>query len=573
MKAGDILDPLTVAHVLSDLSTVLYTIMCGIYCSISTSKPSKPSAGIEELLRQRGPDYYDHEQIELDVGNDDGTLRTIYITLAASVLALRKERDDIPVPQPFALPDNRGFLCWNGELWRYDGNAITGSDTKFIAERLADIDEDSPHAHSRTLDVLGWIRGPYSFIYFNFARQMLYFGRDCVGRRSLVTTRVEDGGFVLSSAADLEMGVEWEEVDADGIYHVDLNKIAAAVNVASATTKVPWSTNRTNGEMCFHLPWGPLNMTSPSPGEPHERLHTGSKAVDSLLYRLQPSVELRLPERHRPDHPPIAILFSGGLDCTLLARIIHEVIHTNAQIDLLNVAFENPRIHKNIEGDVYETCPDRITARSSLVELRNTCPGRHWNLVCVNVPYTETLEHRQQVRDLIHPHDTEMDVSIAMALYFAARGPTTSKVLFSGLGADELFGGYQRHALAYKRGGYQGLLEELLLDTERLGKRNLGRDDRAISRWAREARYPFLDEDVIAWAMEAPIEHKLGFSFVAEDANDHARVELDDKLVLRCIAKKLGMDRVAKEAKRAIQFGSRSAKMESGRSKGTDKMS
>ena len=164
-----------------------------------------------------------------------------------------------------------------------------------------------------------------------------------------------------------------------------------------------------------------------------------------------------------------------------------------------------------------------------------------------------------------------MDLSIAMALYFASRGPTAARVLFSGLGADELFGGYQRHALAWKRGGYRGLLGELALDTERLGKRNLGRDDRVTARWGREVRYPFLDEGVVARAMRAGIEEKVGFGFGFEAGGEDG-VELDDKSVLRLIAKKLGMSKVATEKKRAIQFGSRSAKMESGRTKGTMKI-
>ena len=96
-----------------------------------------------------------------------------------------------------------------------------------------------------------------------------------------------------------------------------------------------------------------------------------------------------------------------------------------------------------------------------------------------------------------------MDLSIAYALYFAARGQgnsqtnpdtqpekytTTARVLLSGLGADELFGGYIRHETAFNRQGYAGLIDELKLDVGRLGKRNLGRDDRAMATWEREDR-------------------------------------------------------------------------------------
>jgi asparagine synthetase B (glutamine-hydrolysing) len=70
---------------------------------------------------------------------------------------------------------------------------------------------------------------------------------------------------------------------------------------------------------------------------------------------------------------------------------------------------------------------------------------------------------------------------------------TSSKVLLSGLGADEVFGGYARYATAFKSEGGQGLKDEISLDLDRLWVRNFGRDDRAISSTGRETRYPFLD--------------------------------------------------------------------------------
>lgn len=41
--------------------------------------------------------------------------------------------------------------------------------------------------------------------------------------------------------------------------------------------------------------------------------------------------------------PRIAILFSGGLDCTSLALLVDEVLPEGEGIDLINVSFENPR--------------------------------------------------------------------------------------------------------------------------------------------------------------------------------------------------------------------------------------
>lgn len=155
-----------------------------------------------------------------------------------------------------------------------------------------------------------------------------------------------------------------------------------------------------------------------------------------------------------------------------------------------------------------------------------------------------------------------MDLSIANALYFAARGQgsastsidpvptsykTTARVLMSGLGADELFGGYIRHMTAFTRGGYPSLIDELKLDVGRLGKRNLGRDDRVMSHWGREVRFPFLDERLVKWAIEVPVWEKCDFGNAASD--EHLDPE---KRVLRLVARNLGMPSVSREKKRAV---------------------
>lgn len=349
-----------------------------------------------------------------------------------------------------------------------------------------------------------------------------------------------------------------------------------------------------------------------------------SPAVAALEEHLLYALGLRILDI--PNHPTIhheeqvsqvklAVLFSGGLDCTVLARLSHLLFPPGQAIDLLNVAFENPRVHKSAKADdqhspsPYELCPDRITGRASFTELQRACPKRNWRFVAINVPYSETTACRDKVMALMHPHNTEMDLSIANALYFAARGTgvvgsgdqgeaaytTSARVLLSGLGADELFAGYTRHATAFKRNNYNGLLEEIDLDVGRLGKRNLGRDDRIISSWGREARFPFLDEELVRWALAAPVSDKCGFgedaSEIANDGSDESKALEPGKKVLRCLALKLGMTDVAKEKKRAvsilslrdarvlltdfskIQFGARTAKMEVGRIKGTQLLS
>ncbi|KAF7587700.1 hypothetical protein BBP40_006859 [Aspergillus hancockii] len=342
-------------------------------------------------------------------------------------------------------------------------------------------------------------------------------------------------------------------------------------------------------------------MNRSIPQEVPPQLNVESPCVKELEQKLRSSLALRIQNVREPpnftaeSNAKVAVLFSGGLDCTILARLSHELLPGGETIDLLNVAFENPRIAAAADkegkaGSVYENCPDRITGRSAFAELQTVCPDRNWRFVAIDIPYVETVGHRDTVKRLMRPHNTEMDLSIACALFFASRGQgfaldsqrsntepnpytTPARVLLSGLGADELFAGYARHGVAFSRSGFEGLIDEIDLDVSRLGKRNLGRDNRVIAHWGREARFPYLDEDFVSWVVQAPVWEKCGFGLPGPESDSAAAGIDPEKRALRLVALRLGMPNVAREKKRAIQFGSRTAKMEKGRVKGTDALS
>ena len=100
----------------------------------------------------------------------------------------------------------------------------------------------------------------------------------------------------------------------------------------------------------------------------------------------------------------IAVLFSGGLDSTVLVYLAALSVQQGEQIDLLNVAFQ--------QADGSYTVPDRLTAFQAFEELQELVRPLKvvLNLVLVNVNKTELKEWREvQIKDLLWPLDTVLD--------------------------------------------------------------------------------------------------------------------------------------------------------------------
>lgn len=265
-------------------------------------------------------------------------------------------------------------------------------------------------------------------------------------------------------------------------------------------------------------------------------------------------------EYEEKSNAPVAVLFSGGLDSMILAAILDECLDTKYEIDLLNVSFDG------------QFAPDRISSRTGLKELCRVAPLRSWKLVEIDANLLSLTSETKHVLSLINPADTYMDLNIGIALWLAAGGngwvdevigldndvahhrveyKSEARILLVGSGADEQCAGYGRHKTKYRHGSWARLHEEMKLDMQRIWKRNLGRDDRCIADNGKEARFPFLDEDVIRTLLDIPL-------WEIADLDQPSGV--GDKKILREVAKLLGLYEAAVLPKRAIQFGSRIAR-------------
>lgn len=142
------------------------------------------------------------------------------MTFLSTVLSLRGTE---LVSQPLTDKGTGSVLCWNGEAWSVNGDAVTGSDSNTVFDLLLKASR-SPDSRRAVVQLLSGIRGPYAIVFYDAVNELVYYGRDCLGRRSLLKKTTSDGSLVLSSVCDNATGEAWAEVEADGIYAVELNE-------------------------------------------------------------------------------------------------------------------------------------------------------------------------------------------------------------------------------------------------------------------------------------------------------------------------------------------------------------
>ncbi|KAJ7597253.1 asparagine synthase-domain-containing protein [Mycena floridula] len=491
----------------------------------------------------------------------------------ASELRLRGNE---PVTQPHRRDGN--VLCWNGEIFEGLNIHPHENDGTRLFDALCNCDT------AKQLQALfESLEGPYAFVFYHMASQCLFFARDPLGRRSLLLHKPTPTNayiFLASVSSGIDTAYSFTEVDSDGIFCLHLDQGADMV---------------TDFDRCLSVMSYPekprVNSALPPDDWPlAECLDIippwMETAVEEMISKLEHSVRLRV---QHIANSRVAVLFSGGIDSTVIAALAHRQLPEDEPIDLLSVAFENPRKLKiqregnaggptnrknraKKDSETVSECsylvPDRVTGLSEVAELRRLYPSRVWNFVEINVPYEVSQAARFTLEALLLPSNTVMDLSLGLALFFASgkeegqirnsdgsrvKYTSPAHVLLSGLGSDELFGGYGRHRTVFSTGGWASVIDELQTEIVRIPTRNLGRDDRTISSNGKETRHPFLSLNFVSWVARLPIQIKM---------DPRLPLGLGDKMILRFAANKMGLVEASCRKKRAMQFGSHSARME-----------
>lgn len=257
------------------------------------------------------------------------------------------------------------------------------------------------------------------------------------------------------------------------------------------------------------------------------RFEIESKSLSSEQRPLQfPKSSLGLDEalleavrKRIPDSGRVGVLFSGGVDSSLVAALLKQA---GADVTLYVASLDDP--DKQVPKDLGAARSAAKSLGLPLVEVSATL-GQVEELLPV---LTKLIEDSSVVK-----------VGVALPFYFACERAAADgqRVLFSGLGAEEVFAGYQRHL------GARDINKECLRGLRRMHERDLYRDDVVSMSHTLELRLPLLDHVLVGLGLSIPGEQKVR--------------EGMGKIPLREAAVRLGLpESIAWRKKRAAQYGS-----------------
>lgn len=242
-------------------------------------------------------------------------------------------------------------------------------------------------------------------------------------------------------------------------------------------------------------------------------LKTGNLIEDKVKAKLLLEKELIDSIKKRIPNEKFGILFSGGVDSSTLALICKKF---TTNFICYTVGFKDSQ--------------DVLYAKKAAKELKLNLKIKILELENIE-KITKKLIKILDKRDIV-------SISVGLVTYFAMELAKTDGIntVFTGLGSEEIFAGYQRHkeAVDVNKECWNGLLM--------MYERDFKRDIPIADSLKMKVETPFLDENVIKTAMQIPGKFKIG---------------TENKLILREISNELGLKKeFAFRKKKAAQYGS-----------------
>lgn len=422
--------------------------MCSIFCvlDIKTDATALRPKALEcsRLLRHRGPDWS-------GIYNNDNAI------LVHERLAIV---DTETGAQPLYNNNRNHVLAVNGEIYNHKAlEKELNVDYKF--QTKSDCEVILPLYEEFGTDFVDKLQGMFAFCLYNESDNSYLIARDHIGIIPLYTGYDEAGNFYVAS------------------------EMKALMPICKTVAEFP-----------------PGHILDSKVGELQKYYQRDWQDYDAIKNNTTDSTELREAlessvKSHLMTDVPYGVLLSGGLDSSLISAITQRFaakrIEENDEVDAWW-----PKLHSFAVG--LEGSPDLAAAQKvadSIGTIHHT----------ITFTVQDGLDALKEVIYHIETYDvTTIRASTPMCLMSRKIKAMGIKMVLSGEGADELFGGY---LYFHKAPNSKEFHEELNRKLDALHMFDCLRANKSMSAWGIEARVPFLDKNFMDVAMRINPEDKM----------------------------------------------------------------
>ena len=421
--------------------------MCSILAVLDipgdTAEHRERALQLSRIQRHRGPDWS-------GVFSDD---RTVLVHERLAIV------DVLNGAQPLTNADETRVLAVNGEIYNHR-ELEAGLETAYPFATDSDCEVIIPLYEQRGTDFLDDLNGIFAFVLYDAEKGRWIVGRDPMGVVPLYWGR-----------------------DAQGVLHV-ASEMKALTPVCVEVSEFPpghvWDSAQ--GEpVRYHVrDWQRWESLEPEPYEGGKL----ERALDAAV------------RRQLMSDVPYGALLSGGLDSSIVAALAARHAAKRVEDDERTTAWW-PRLHTFCIG--LEGSPDCEKAREVAAHIDS-----------VHHEYVYTVQEGiDALRDVIWHLETYDVTTIRAAtpMFLMARRIRAMgiKMVLSGEGADEVFGGY---LYFHKAPDDRSFHEETVRKLDRLHSYDCLRANKSMAAWGVEARVPFLDTEFLDVAMRLDPEAK-----------------------------------------------------------------
>lgn len=423
-------------------------VMCSIFAVLDISGDlqalRQTALRQSRLLRHRGPDWS-------GIHTCDGAV------LAHERLAIV---DVNTGAQPLISPDGKQSLAVNGEIYNH----------RFLRKQLAHSYEFSTESDCEVIlplylekgsDFLNDLQGMFAFVLYDETAGRYLIARDPIGINPLYYGFDDEHQLYVTS------------------------EMKALVGVCNVVAEFPpghfWLSDDEEPRQYYQRPWRDFSAVEHAPTDVQAIAEAMEKAVIS----------------HLMSDVPYGVLLSGGLDSSIIAALTQKHAGMRVEDKERSPAWW-PRLHSFAIG--LEGSPDLAAAQMVAAHIGTEHHG-----------FTFTLQEGLDALDEVIYHLETYDVTTIRAatpMYLLARKIHAMgiKMVLSGEGADEVFGGY---LYFHKAPNARAFHEETVRKLSRLHSYDCLRANKAMAAWGVEARVPFLDRDFLDLAMSLNPKDKM----------------------------------------------------------------